>query len=703
VKPQRLIAFAMIAVETAIVEYMLFLYEWYPAAIAALALIATPGVIALPLGRRGKIVGAVGIALFIYAGMYTSMLTFLVAHRLPFDPVLGGNALMLTWYLLALQAAVLFLRTEDGRLPVYFPVMGVVVMGCAGAIGRHGSLDPIFHAASLGYVVLIVLFVAGGKPRPHAGIRIPGRARGRLIQAAILALSLTASFAVSNVMGSYRREIDNAMFVMVPGLLGETVVGFSTHARLDSITRLRDTEANAVALRVFSRRTPDYLRGRTYDSYVRDSWNVTAPEHSLEPTQDRPEGVRLSKGMALYGLREAPKPYDAMTIAPMISADGCLFVPLEAASIAVAGPCPVTDEEGNVKAATMASWAEYEVLTSLAPVRGPLTDDARHRLLALPDDLDPRVRELAARLFAKARAPHEKIAAVLTYFSANYAYQMGIEAPRGKDPLTYFLLEQPSAHCEYFATGAAILLRLGGVPCRYVTGFVATEQNRVGGYWIARSKDAHAWVEAYDDESGTWLTVEPTVADGVPGPRQQRWTDVFTQSMDVVRYGFLRLKLAIATGRWQELLREFVARLVGWVKSPGGLLLVAIAAGYALIRHRRGRPRTASQPPLDPRAAAVVRLRRVVDRGVRRLGFTRKPEETVNAFADRIVSSLAALDEPAKAERLRQAVDWYRAYCEVRFRGPITPDQIECLGRRWREARSRARRIDVHSGMRGRT
>lgn len=698
-KPQRLIAFAMIATQAAAIEYMLFQYEWYPLLVAAVALFAAPGFVAVRLRRNGQIAVAVALGLFVSMSMWT----LLVAHRVPFEPVLGGNALMLAWYLLALQAAVLFLRTEDDRLPAYVPVMGVIVMACAGAIGRHGSLDPMFHAASLGFVLLIVLFVAGGRPRPHVGIHVPGRARGRLIQAAILALSLTASFAVSNVMGSYRREIDNAVFVMVPGLLGDTVVGFSTRARLDSITRFRDTQPNAVALRVFSRRTPGYLRGRTYDSYVRDSWNVTAPEHSLEPTGDRPEGVRLSTGMALYGLREAPKPYETMTIIPMISAEGCLFVPLEATSVAVAGPCPVTDEEGNVKVSAMASWAEYEVFTSLAPVRGPLTDDARHRLLALPDDLDPRVRELAAQLFAKARAPREKIAAVLTYFSANYTYQMGIEAPRGKDPLTYFLLEQPPAHCEYFATGAAILLRLGGVPCRYVTGFVAAEQNRVGGYWIARSKDAHAWVEAYDDESGTWLTVEPTVADGVPGPRQQRWTDVFTQSMDVVRYGFLRLKLAIAAGRWQDLLREFLARLIGWVKSPGGLLLVVIAAGYALIRHRRGRPRTASQPPLDPRAAAVVRLRRVVDRGVRRLGFTRKPEETVNAFADRIVSSLAAFDEPAKAERLGQAVDWYRAYCEVRFRGPITPDKIEHLGRRWREARSRAHRIAVHSGVRDKT
>lgn len=673
---QRLAAFAMIAVEVAAIEYMLFLYEWYPVVIAAVALAATPGLIRLPVGRNGRIVGAVALGLFIYAGMYTNLLTFLVAHRLPLDPILGGNALVVAWYLITLQSAILFLRTKDDRLPLYFPVMGVIVMACAGAVGRHGSLDPLFHVASLGFVALIVLFMASGRPR----IGTHRDRKGQLLQAAILALSLVASFAVSSVMGVYRSEIDNAVFAIVPGILGNTTVGFSTRARLDSIARLRDSDA--IALRAVARTAPGYLRGRAYDHYANDSWDVTVSERVLEPLREVPFGAGADKDTKLFRLRDGDESYTTLRILPMVNAEGCLFAPLQATLLALYGATPALDGNGNLKAPGAAP-PEYTLYGSRAPVNGPLADDARARLLALPDNLDPRVRDLAARLFAQAHTSREKIAAVLAYFNANYSYQLGIEVPRGQDPLTYFLLDQPPAHCEYFATGAAILLRLGGVPCRYVTGFVATEQNSIGRYWIARSRDAHAWVEAFDDESNAWLTVEPTVADGVPGHEQQRWTRVFAHLTDAIRYAFQRLALAVVTGRWQELLRESVVRLFQWVLSPAGMLLVILVAGYLLIRRYRRKSKLATPKREDPNAAALIRLRKTVDRTIRRLGFTRRPEETVHAFADRIASSVEYSNETSETDRLRHAVAWYRTYCKVRFRGPITPDRVQQLRREW--------------------
>ena len=83
--------------------------------------------------------------------------------------------------------------------------------------------------------------------------------------------------------------------------------------------------------------------------------------------------------------------------------------------------------------------------------------------------------------------------------------------PRDVEPLSHFLLERIPAHCEFFASGAVALLRYQGVPCRYVTGYVVTElESEYGDYWIARNRNAHAWVEAYDDENNQWVIVEPT-------------------------------------------------------------------------------------------------------------------------------------------------------------------------------------------------
>ena len=54
-----------------------------------------------------------------------------------------------------------------------------------------------------------------------------------------------------------------------------------------------------------------------------------------------------------------------------------------------------------------------------------------------------------------------------------------------------------------------VMLRAEGVPARYVTGFAPGEYNDVGGDYIIRESDAHAWVEVYFPEYG-WMVFDPT-------------------------------------------------------------------------------------------------------------------------------------------------------------------------------------------------
>ena len=49
------------------------------------------------------------------------------------------------------------------------------------------------------------------------------------------------------------------------------------------------------------------------------------------------------------------------------------------------------------------------------------------------------------------------------------------------------------------------------------TGFVVSDRGRAQDYWEARNRNAHAWVEAYDDLAQQWITVEPT-----PGMRRNK-------------------------------------------------------------------------------------------------------------------------------------------------------------------------------------
>ena len=76
----------------------------------------------------------------------------------------------------------------------------------------------------------------------------------------------------------------------------------------------------------------------------------------------------------------------------------------------------------------------------------------------------------------------------------------------GEDFVTHFLTEG-RGYCIHFATAGVLLLRMQGIPARYVTGYVVQLDNRGRGQ--ALDSDAHAWVEIYLDGYG-WYPVEMT-------------------------------------------------------------------------------------------------------------------------------------------------------------------------------------------------
>lgn len=76
----------------------------------------------------------------------------------------------------------------------------------------------------------------------------------------------------------------------------------------------------------------------------------------------------------------------------------------------------------------------------------------------------------------------------------------------GEDFVRHFLQEK-RGYCIHFATAGALLLRMQGIPTRYVTGYVANLNTQ--GLGTVRDSDAHAWVEIYIDGYG-WHPVEMT-------------------------------------------------------------------------------------------------------------------------------------------------------------------------------------------------
>ncbi len=91
--------------------------------------------------------------------------------------------------------------------------------------------------------------------------------------------------------------------------------------------------------------------------------------------------------------------------------------------------------------------------------------------------------------------------------------------PLNEDIVEYFLFDNGKGYCQHFATTAALMYRLYGVPARYAAGYKVSPSDFVkmedGGY-EARLTDesAHSWVEIFLPDYG-WTPVEVTpAADG---------------------------------------------------------------------------------------------------------------------------------------------------------------------------------------------
>jgi transglutaminase-like putative cysteine protease len=140
------------------------------------------------------------------------------------------------------------------------------------------------------------------------------------------------------------------------------------------------------------------------------------------------------------------------------------------------------------------------------------------RYLTVPDDFDPRTRQLARGLIVDASAGNRYDAArvIEAYFHQNFRYTLE-QKSGGADPVADFLFRVREGHCEYFSTAMAVMLRTAGVATRVVNGFQLGEYNDAADVYTVRQSDAHSWVEVYFPETGTWVTFDPTPVDGRPG------------------------------------------------------------------------------------------------------------------------------------------------------------------------------------------
>ncbi len=132
--------------------------------------------------------------------------------------------------------------------------------------------------------------------------------------------------------------------------------------------------------------------------------------------------------------------------------------------------------------------------------------------LQVPDGLDPKVKQLAQDIVAKAHATtmYDQAVALESYLRTNFSYDVNVHRPAGEEAVSWFLFHNNHrGFCNYFASAMAIMARLLGIPARVMAGYTNGQLDVKRDDWVIRGKDAHAWTQVYFAGYG-WVNFEPS-------------------------------------------------------------------------------------------------------------------------------------------------------------------------------------------------
>lgn len=257
-----------------------------------------------------------------------------------------------------------------------------------------------------------------------------------------------------------------------------------------------------------------YVRGVAFDRYDGKSWT-----NRLNYRRSVSEDVTGT--FVLRGNRSPAPPRLGETIRHNI-----LLEPLDTAVLFAAPfiekvsgkfPSVQSDLAGSVYLPfPSSSRIAYSVLSRSNPVQpadlgsepGLYPEPFTRHFLQVPAHSE-RIAVLAEEITHTQRTTYEKANAVLSFLMHNFRYSLDAPLSAQAQPLDEFLFTRKTGYCEHYATAMVIMLRTIGIPARLVTGFLATEWNEYGNYYLVRQQDAHAWVEVHLPHSG-WITMDPT-------------------------------------------------------------------------------------------------------------------------------------------------------------------------------------------------
>jgi transglutaminase-like putative cysteine protease len=253
---------------------------------------------------------------------------------------------------------------------------------------------------------------------------------------------------------------------------------------------------------------PSYWRVHVYDIYTSRGWeNSPVSDHFLdEKVTWGGEGVPAVPGVTTYVVSPNLKTDIMLLAGSFVSADNPSLVEVSAGEV-IAVRTPRIFRPGEEYSVTSRIFSPSP--GALSRYSGTYPPSIAGNYLQLPPDFPDDIRQLSENVTRNAATPYEKVLAIIDYL-AEIPYSEKVKAPSGDvDMVEYFLFEQKSGFCLYYASAMAVMLRSVEVPSRLVVGYLPGDPGDNAGEYILRDRHYHAWPQVYFSGYG-WVDLEPT-------------------------------------------------------------------------------------------------------------------------------------------------------------------------------------------------
>ena len=647
-----------------------------------LALVSALGALVLARNERGALLLFVPLALapalswrraprwlvrllpvVVHFGLVAAFALAVLSHEVPLVSQEAASAWVgAVGWLLAVVGVVLVLG-RDFWSPSATLVPVVVALLVLSALGSGADLFAWFGGA--GALALWTFALVGGGPR---------RVDRSLFVFGVLSAGAVAGVVV--FLPWAQRHVERAVLER----LVEGTTGLSGGSRLGEFARL--AASRRVVLRVWTP-SPRLLRGYVLTRFDGREWR---PDVELEQARARPvlplgeDAADLARRRDLSGRlfalpphQRLPSPTDALVetrVVHSVVEDWPLLVPAGAVIVHASAPRLEPNGSGGFRWPRLEPAWQYSILGWSVPSgeAAALGSDERAVTLGLPSYPDPRLRIRARILSDGARSDRERLERTVRWLQSSFSYTLDTGAFETHDPLAEFLFQKKKGYCEYFATAAAVLLRLQGVPSRYVKGFAVGPHNAVGDHHRVRDSHAHAWIDAYLPGEG-WVEADPTPPAAFAARHAERHGRL-DEALEAVR--------ATTALSWARFQHEGLRGLVPAAGTAGGealgaarrrpraLAAVVVVLALALLgarlraflvewrsRRRLRHEREAALP------SELRELLRTTERHWAGRGRPRPPSRGLREHLDSMPSEALSAEARAASERVVEAV--YRA------------------------------------------